>query len=225
MIQIFVDNQKLVVREGRALLPVCLENDIYIPNLCFLEEMESSTANAATLSAASCRLCFVEIEGRDRPVASCTVAVEEGMRVRTDTSEVRRLQKTGLRLLLSAHDIDCRHCPANKACELQRIARFLKIKLKSKPLPQIITEVAVDRNHPHLDYYPNRCVLCGKCVFVCRQRRGCDMLTLAKRGFNTTISSYGSESQTDNACETCLACVNICPVGALVPKPAVLMKK
>jgi NADH dehydrogenase/NADH:ubiquinone oxidoreductase subunit G len=210
MIRIFVNDRELKVQEGRALLQVCLENDIFIPNLCFLEEMESP--------AASCRLCFVAIEGQDHPVTSCTVAVKEGMRVRTDTTEVRRLQKSGLRLLLSAHEIDCRHCPAHKACELQRIAGFLKMKLVSRPLAKMLKEEEVDRSHPCLDYYPNRCVLCAKCVFVCRQGQGCNMLTLAKRGFAATISSYSSEARTDNACEDCRACVNICPVGALVLK-------
>ena len=212
MINIIVDDRELEVPEGKNLLQACLENDIYIPNLCFLEGMPSPSA--------SCRMCFVEIEGQDRPVTSCTVKVKAGMQVRTDTPAVRQLQKSALKLLLSVHDIDCRHCPANKKCALQQIARFLKTGLNSKPLDTILKEPDVDASHPCFDYYPNRCVLCGKCVFVCKQKNGQNMLTFAKRGFATLISSYGGAAALDGSCEDCLACVDICPVGALVTKPA-----
>jgi bidirectional [NiFe] hydrogenase diaphorase subunit len=212
MIKIIVDEKVLEVPEGKILLQACLENDVYIPNLCFLEKMSSHPA--------SCRLCFVEIEGQAHPVTSCTVKVTEGLQVRTDTPEVRRLQKSALRLLLSVHDIDCRHCPANKKCELQRIARFLKIGLKAKPLETILKDVDVDTSHACFDYYPNRCVLCGKCVFTCKQKNGQNMLTFAKRGFNTIVSSYGNTVERDDLCEDCRECVDICPVGALVLKTA-----
>ena len=208
MIHIRVDDKELAVPEGSILLQACLDNDIYIPNLCFLENRMPV--------AASCRLCFVEIEGQTQPVTACTVKVKPGMRVKTDTPAVRQLQKTGLKLLLSVHEIDCRHCPANKRCELQKIARFLKTGLNAKPLETVLKATKIDTTHPLIDYYPNRCVLCGKCVVVCAQNNGHNMLTFAKRGFETVISSYGAAAAEENSCKDCLACVKICPVGALV---------
>ena len=208
MIILQVDDQKLEVAEGTNLLEACLANDIYIPILCYLEGMRHPPA--------SCRLCFVEIEGRSQPVTSCTVKVKPGMQVKTDTPAVRQLQKSGLKLLLSVHEIDCRHCPANKRCELQKIARFLKTGLNAKPLETVLKSVKVDTSHPFIDYYPNRCVLCGKCVAVCSQKNGRNMLTFANRGFDTVISSYGVAAAKENACVDCMACVEICPVGALV---------
>ena len=163
MTKIRVDDKEIEADEGKNLLQVCLENGIYIPNLCYLEAME--------FPAASCRLCFVEIEGRPEPVPSCTVRVSQGMIVRTDTPAVRRLQRSALRLLLSVHDLDCAHCPANKKCELQRIARILGVGLKPKPLEPFRKQRAVEEDHPFLNYDPDRCVLCGRCVFVCQERR------------------------------------------------------
>ena len=163
-------------------------------------------------------MCFVEIEGVDRPVTSCTIEVQQGLRVRTDTPRVRRQQRAALRLLLSAHDIDCRNCPANKKCALQHMAKFLRIGLKARPLETILKDMEVDVSHPCFDYIPNRCVLCGKCVYVCKHKGGQHRLTFAQRGFETIISSYGSARELDEACDDCRICIEICPVGALVLK-------
>ncbi|MBW1842638.1 MAG: (2Fe-2S)-binding protein [Deltaproteobacteria bacterium] len=207
MVKLEVDGRAIEAPQGVTLLQACLDNDIYIPNLCFLADYQNPPA--------SCRLCFVEIDGEEKPVTSCTVGVADGMVVRTDTSTVRRLQRAALRLLLSVHHIDCKHCPANKQCALQHMAKFLKVGLKPGPFEQILKETDIDREHPHLDYYPNRCVLCGKCIHVCHASRGYSSLTFAKRGFDTVISAYGQENDSTSPCDRCAACVEICPVGAI----------
>jgi len=84
MVRLLVDSIEIETEEGTTLLQACLENDIYIPNLCFLERMDRPPA--------SCRMCFVEIEGENDPVTSCTVKVKDGMVVKTDTDAVRRLR-------------------------------------------------------------------------------------------------------------------------------------
>jgi bidirectional [NiFe] hydrogenase diaphorase subunit len=208
MLQITVDGRDIEVEEKTTLLAACLENDIYIPNLCFLENMTSPYA--------SCRLCFVEIAGVDRPVASCTIRATQGMRIFTDTAEVRRLQRSALRMLLSVHHIDCRNCPANKQCELQRIAKYLKMGLKARPLDVFLKDTSIDTSHSCIDIYPNRCVLCGKCIEVCRVQNGQPLFTFAKRGFHTVISAYGFEDESADSCHHCEACIKICPVAALV---------
>jgi len=205
-----VDGKEIETKQGTTLLQGCLDNDIYIPNLCFLESMEDPSA--------SCRMCFVEIEGEKQPITSCTVNVKDDMVVKTDTPAVRQLQRTALRLLLSVHHVDCKHCPANKKCELQRIAKFLKVGLKPKGLERYLQETEIDRNHPFINHYPNRCVLCGKCVHICRRQHGQSVWTFAQRGFDTVISAYGEAGASTLTCEKCDACVKICPVGALTFK-------
>jgi bidirectional [NiFe] hydrogenase diaphorase subunit len=208
MVRLLVDNKEIAVEEGTTLLQACLDNQIYIPNLCWIKDMDNPSA--------SCRLCFVEIHGEDQPVPSCTVKVQDGMVVHTDSLSVRRLQRAALRLLLSVHRVECGRCPANRKCELQRIAKSLKVGLKPKGLEQHLKEPEIVLDHPLLAYYPNRCVLCGKCVYVCIKKHGEPMLTFAKRGLDTVISFYGEGDAPDLACEECLACVEICPVSAII---------
>ena len=210
MIKLTVDNREIEAEAGRTVLQACLDNDIYIPHLCYLEGMDDPPG--------SCRLCWVDIEEYKHPMPSCRVRVREGMVVRTNTEHVRRLQRTAFELLLSTHNIDCRSCPANRTCELQHIAKFLHFPLKLKRFDQIKRDDEVEQNHPFLEYVPTRCVLCGRCVYVCEKKNGQSVLSFAKRGLDTVISFFGEEERAVNTCNECHACVEICPVAALLPK-------
>jgi len=209
-ISIQVDGRILNVEPGANLLAACLAKGIYIPHLCYLENMKPA--------AASCRLCFVDIEGRKEPVAACSVTVEASLVVDTGSPAVRRLQKAGLQLLLSVHRVACKNCPAHRRCDLQRIAKFLKVGLTPGNLDRYLKEPEVDSTHPCLNYYPNRCVLCGRCVHVCRGQHRDMILTFAKRGFDTVVGTYGISSTSSHSCGACRACVDVCPVAALLPK-------
>jgi NADH dehydrogenase/NADH:ubiquinone oxidoreductase subunit G len=211
IITITVDQTPIDVEEGANLLAACLAHGITIPHLCYLEGLASASA--------SCRLCFVQIAGRSRPTPACTVTVSEPITVDTGTPAVRRLQKAGLQMLLSVHRVDCRRCPANRRCELQRIAKFLKVGLNAGPLERRLKEPEVEAIHPRIDYYPNRCVLCGKCIHACRSRHPQSILTFAKRGFETRIAAYGTPEARGASVEGCRACIDVCPVAALQHRP------
>jgi len=208
MVKMLVDDKEIEVPAGTVLLEACLRHGIYVPNLCYLEGMGHPEA--------SCRLCFVEIDGN--PVPACTVRVFAPLVVKTGTPAVRNLQRSALRLLLSVHDVDCAHCPANKKCSLQNMAKFLGMGLKPRSLEQSLKEPAVVEDHPFMNHYPNRCVLCGRCVRVCRTTEGRPQLTFAKRGFDTVISFYGMDRETMPPCGDCLKCAEVCPVGAITLK-------
>jgi bidirectional [NiFe] hydrogenase diaphorase subunit len=210
MAKLIVDGREIEAQEGATLLQACLDNGIYIPNLCYLKDMEDPPG--------SCRLCFVEIEGYGQPVTSCRVRICEGMVVKTDTEHVRRLQRTAFELLLSVHHVDCKNCPANRSCELQRIAKHLHFGLKLKRLEKLERDVPVEEDHPCLQYVPDRCVLCGRCVFVCRMINGQPLLSFVRRGLDTAISFFGQEDKARDICEQCYACVEVCPVAALLAK-------
>lgn len=210
MARLVVDGITIEAEAGDNLLKVCLQNGIYIPNLCYLDTM--------TKPHASCRLCFVQIGDKPKPVPSCTIEVSEGMQVRTNTPAVRRLQQTALRLLLSVHRAECRRCPSNRRCDLQRNARLLGVRLKPRRFEHIDRDIPSQHEHPCMEYVITRCVLCGRCVHVCETRHGQPLLTFARRGFDTHIASYWDERFETSSCRDCHACIDACPVSALLPR-------
>jgi len=209
MIAVTIDGRSVTAPEGADLLSVCLEHGFYIPHLCHLPgDPEPGGA---------CRLCLVEIDGAVRPLCACTVNVAGGMVVSTDTDRVRELQRSALRLLLSAHHIDCVNCEANRRCGLQHVGRFLEIRLQPAPHPALVEDDPVDTSHPVFDIRPHRCILCGRCVKICRQHHQKAQLSFAGRGIGTVVSGIGS-GDAAATCADCLACLRACPVGALLLK-------
>jgi bidirectional [NiFe] hydrogenase diaphorase subunit len=209
IITLSIDSREVRAKEGQKLLWAALDHGVYIPNLCAMRE--------ADLPFGGCRLCLVEIEGRRSPVAACSQQVEDGMVVRTDTPQVKRLRRTAFELLLSHHHLDCAHCPKNKKCELQRIATHQGFKLKLERLRRIPRDLPVDSSHPLFTYDPNKCVICGKCVWVC-QRHGVGAIDFAYRGLDTRVSTFDNMPMVDAKCDSCLECVMVCPAGALTER-------
>jgi len=207
ILTVIIDGVAITAPEGRNLLTVCLENNIYVPHLCYLHEEDRP--------ATSCRFCFVEITRINSPVPACTITIEPDLQVQTTTEAVRRLQRSALRLLLSAHDVDCKNCHANHHCELQNIAKFLKISLSPKPLTVIDRPREVDSSHPFINHYPHRCVLCDKCIRICQKVHGQAAFSFAGRGIDTVLRHYPGGEQPEAPCPDCRSCVDICPVGAL----------
>ncbi len=202
-----IDGKKIKAPRGEKVLWAALDNGIYIPNLCALRDKDEPSA--------SCRLCWVEIEGR--AVTACTETVEEGMVVNARGTMALRLARTALELLLASNDVDCANCPASGACELQKIAAHLKVKITTKRFKKILRQLPIDDSSPDFTYDPNKCVLCGRCIWVCRTKN-IGTLGFAHRGFNRRMTTFGDEPMAKAGCKDCAACVNVCPTGALVLK-------
>ncbi|HHW42017.1 MAG TPA: 4Fe-4S binding protein [Syntrophomonadaceae bacterium] len=205
-----IDGNQVRAPEGEKLLWVALDNGIYIPHLCGLREAERP--------AASCRLCFVEVEGLPNPVTACTLPVSEGMLVHTRTPRVDRLVRTGFELLLSNHRLRCGKCEKNKNCELQKIARERGLKLRLSRLRPLISEVPVDESPKTFKYDPGRCVLCGRCVWVDHHQAKVGAIGFIRRGISRKIAAFGDVPLAESRCTECGECVKVCPVGALAFK-------
>ena len=151
-ISLTIDGKKIRAHEGDKILWAASENGIYIPNLCAIQEKAQPSA--------SCRLCFVEVEGENEPVMACAETVREGMVVSTRGKNALRLARTSAELILASHPVDCAHCLKNRSCELQRIAKHLGIKLKTKRFRKLERNLPIDESSSLFIYDPNKCVLC-----------------------------------------------------------------
>jgi bidirectional [NiFe] hydrogenase diaphorase subunit len=206
-ITLIINGEKIKARPGEKLLWAALDNGIYIPNLCAIREKPEPNA--------ACRLCFVEIEGEKKPMAACTVEVTEGMVVNTKGEKALALSRAGFELLMASHALDCAHCTANGTCELQKIARVLKCSLKPKRLRLLLRDLPIDNSNPLFTYDPNKCVLCGRCVWACRRDVKSGVLGFAHRGFERVLTTFGDEPIGADRCLDCSECVKVCPTGAL----------
>jgi bidirectional [NiFe] hydrogenase diaphorase subunit len=209
-ISVTIDGKVIQARAGEKLLWTALENGIYIPNLCAIRDKPEPNA--------ACRLCFVEIQGEKEPLASCTVEVTEGMAVNTKGEEALALTRAGFELLMASHALDCAHCPANRACELQKIAQVLKFSLKPRRLRLLLRNLPVDNSNPLFTYDPNKCVLCGRCIWECRKHRETALLGFAHRGFERVMTTFADEPMGADRCLDCSECIKVCPTGALAFK-------
>lgn len=212
-VSLTIDGRQIKAVEGDRILWAALDNGIYIPNLCAIRERSEPFA--------SCRVCFVEVEGIDMPVTACTTPVREGMVVNTRGPKALRLARTSFELLLSNHPVDCTHCPRNGSCELQKIAKQLGVKLKTKRFRKVLRNLPIDSSSPLFVYDPNKCVLCGKCVWVCEDELGIGAIGFAHRGFQRRVTTFGDEPIGSSSCQGCGACVDVCPAGALAFKEEV----
>jgi formate dehydrogenase major subunit/NADH-quinone oxidoreductase subunit G len=209
-VTIVVDGQKVSAEPGSRLLWAILDAGIWVPNLCAIKELEPPDGG--------CRLCWVEVEGKKKPVTSCTQPVNDGMVVRTRSEAVDRLVRAGFEMLLSTHRLDCKDCPGNRRCALQEIAKKRKVPLKGKRLKKFEPDHPVDESRADLGLNPNHCVLCGKCVYVCNHEVKKGILDIANRGLDSVISTFDGEPLADQDCGDCTRCAEVCPTHAIWKK-------
>ncbi|MGM0651747.1 MAG: 2Fe-2S iron-sulfur cluster-binding protein [Bacillota bacterium] len=210
LVKIKIDDSEIEARAGDKLLWAALDNGIYIPHLCAIKDKKRPNA--------SCRLCFVEIEGIDKPVTSCTTTVKEGMEVRTRSERIDRLIKTGFELLLSDHDLRCAECAANKNCALQKIAKDRGLKLRQKRFKLIERNYEIDESPAEFAFNRSRCVLCGHCVWADREEAKVGAIGFTGRGINRVVTTFEEVPLAESICTECHLCVDACPVGALYYK-------
>ncbi len=167
--------------------------------------------------------CFLQavLCGNSRktePVTACTENVADGMNVTLQSPRINRLRKSSFDLLMSNHRLDCAHCDKNKKCDLQKIAQLQHFRLTNRHAQERLTSIF--RWTPAIPLFSldrNKCVLCGKCIWVCQQGGKACWIS-PYRGINTVVSTFAGMPLAETACNSCLACVAVCPVGALYLK-------
>ncbi|MFC1623986.1 formate dehydrogenase subunit alpha [Candidatus Omnitrophota bacterium] len=208
-IKVTIDDKEIKLKEGATILEAALQNNIYIPHLCYCPDLKPVGA---------CRLCMVEISGKGL-MTSCNTPVEKGMAIKTESPEISKIRRTAVELFIVNHHADCLSCVKNTQCKLQDIATYIGVEEgRLKRLRATTKTIPIDTSNPFFDREPDRCVLCGICVRTCEEIQGVSAIDFAFRGYDTTISTFGNKPLLESRCESCGECVVRCPVGALRPK-------
>lgn len=208
MVNLTIDGKAVQAPAGSSVLEAARAAGIYIPTLCYHPDLRAEGA---------CRLCMVEASGARTLVASCVYPVAEGMVVKTNTNKVREARKTVIELLLTNHPKDCLCCQKNGDCELQRIAADLGVR-KLRFEGGEMKAHTIDNSNPSLVRDQEKCILCGRCIRVCRDVQGMSVYSFAGRGFNTIVSTAFEHDLLNSACSYCGQCASVCPTGAIVEK-------
>ncbi len=207
MVNLKINGQEVSVPAGYTILEAAREVGIDIPTLCYLKD--SSVTG-------SCRICVVEIKGGRALEAACVYPVFEGMEVLTHSPKVKEARKSTLELILSNHDRKCLTCVRNKNCELQTLSEELGVD--SIRYEGEMSEYAIDDLSPSIVRDNNKCVLCRRCVNVCKDIQTVGAIDATERGFKTTIASAFNKPLAETNCVNCGQCIAACPVGALKEK-------
>lgn len=204
MVNLIIDGKKVQSPEGTNLIDAAELGGVHIPNLCYLKGLKGIGA---------CRLCLVEVEGVKAPMIACTTKVKEGMVVNTKTEKVQEIRKFVIDLILSMHPLDCMTCTKAGVCNLQQYAYDFEIKESSFTRKKF--GYPTDEANPLIKRDPEYCVLCGRCVRVCKNQ-GTNVLEFMGRGVGSKVTTANDKPLQESACTFCGSCVDACPVNALL---------
>ena len=203
MVNLKIDNIVVEVKEDTTILDAASLAGIPIPSLCYLRGINEIGA---------CRVCVVEVKGKDKLLPACNNMVEEGMEVFTNSPRARETRRTNVELILSQHDCHCATCVRSGNCSLQKIANDLGI-----------IKLNYNKNvEPYKwnDSFPlirdaGKCIKCMRCIQVCDKIQSLNIWDVANTGSRTTVDVSYNRKIKDSDCSLCGQCITHCPTGAL----------
>jgi NADH dehydrogenase/NADH:ubiquinone oxidoreductase subunit G len=231
-VELTINNTTVTARPGESVLHCALRYAINIPHLCTHPDLPAFGA---------CRLCVVEIDGMRGFPASCTTPAVEGMVVRTHTPALQDLRRGILELMLLEHPstclvcekrelcekfrphaakagrtVGCHTCNNKEVCEVRDLSQVLE--LRELPVPPVYRNIALERSDPFIDRDLNLCILCGRCVRICKAHHGQSTIDFVGRGTNTRIGEAFGRSLAEAGCRFCGSCIDVCPTGSLADR-------
>ncbi len=214
MTKIIVDDKEIDVPAEYTLLQACEEAGAEIPRFCFHERLSI---------AGNCRMCLIEVKGGPpKPAASCAMAVRdlrpgpngEPPQVFTNTPMVKKAREGVMEFLLINHPLDCPICDQGGECDLQDQAMGYGIDTSRYHE----NKRAVEDKYigPLVKTSMNRCIHCTRCVRFTAEVAGTGDMGATGRGEDMEITTYLETAMTS---ELQGNIADLCPVGALLPKP------
>ncbi len=203
MVNLTIDGKQISVKENTTIMEAADQNGITIPSLCYLKGINE---------IAACRVCVVELEGKERLITACNNIAEEGMVVYTNSPKVRRHRRNTVELILSQHDCLCVTCMRSGNCSLQKIANDLDIL--EIPFKRELERQPWNQNFP-LIRDSAKCIKCMRCIQVCDKVQNLKVWDLEGTGSRTTVNVAGHRTIEQADCSLCGQCITHCPVGAL----------
>ena len=240
MATITVNGREIEAPAGAPLVEVLKANGFYVSSLCYIDGLKPY---------AGCRSCLVDIEGPPGLQLSCTAVVQDGMKVTTDSEEVKEARKSVLSLILANHpdrcltchrrehchpgdiclrdDIvthRCLTCSKNYRCELQATCEMVG---SSGYEPWVGEERSwyqspqppADRANPFMEFDPQMCIICTRCQRACEEKRHTGAITLGGKGWETRIFFGTGGPIHESNCDFSGACIDVCPTAALMEHP------
>jgi len=201
-----IDGRRISFEQEANVLQVIRGAGIDLPTFCYHSELSVYGA---------CRMCIVDVAGRGIQ-AACHTPAEDGLEIKTNTAKLRRIRKMALELLLANHDRDCTTCDRSGSCKLQDLAQ--RFGVRDIRFGQRDVKAPIDASSAALVRDPNKCILCGDCVRICREVQGIGVLDFSHRGSKMTVSPAFNKELHDVECVNCGQCAAVCPTGALTVK-------
>ena len=160
----------------------------------------------------ACRVCVVEVKGKDKLIPACNNMVEDNMEIFTNSPRVRETRRTNVELILSQHDCNCAICVKSGNCNLQKIANdlgIIKLNYTKNVEPYIWN-----------DSFPlirdaSKCIKCMRCIQVCDKIQSLNIWDVANTGSRTTVDVSYNRKIKNSDCALCGQCITHCPIGAL----------
>ena len=203
MVNLTINNRRLSVPEGTTIMDAAASIGINIPHLCYLKEINE---------IAACRVCVVELKGKDKLITACNNKVEEGMEIYTNSPKVREIRKMNVQLILSQHDGHCATCVRSGNCSLQSISNNLGII--DVPFREELEKTSWNMDFP-LIRDNTKCIKCMRCIQICDKVQSLSVWDVVNTGSRTTVNVSGNRPIEAADCAICGQCITHCPVGAL----------
>jgi len=199
-----IDGKSVTVPAETSIMRAAAMLGNNIPKLCATDRLKAF---------GSCRLCVVEIDGRNGTPSSCTTPVSEGMKVSTKSERVQKIRRGVMELYMSDHPANCE---TGDECKMHGMAKevgLTEVRYEGKTHLGLVK----DETNPYFTFDSTECIVCNRCVRACDEVQGTFALTIENRGFEARVSSSGT-SFIESECVSCGACVQACPTGALTEK-------